>query len=370
VPTTGTWRPVAAAAAPIGVPASAGEPPPPGLPVGAAVFTSATTGWVVTGGGTSPMSYLLHTEDAGASWTAQLAWPGTLLGRLRAFGPGRAALALGLWPGAQINGRSGAAGQTVLLAGTHDAGATWTLGSPPDKHTAGAYFLSPQQFWLRVHVPGSAFTTDLARTCDGGATWERIGGTGYPPMIDVVFASPACGLLVEQDRHQADLLSSTSDGGQTWQRLTLTAPAGVPRSAETWLLPVPSPDPGTLLTLRAVARSRKTFGPGWEGVWAYTRGGDDWAGPHGLPSAPASVGHDVLAAGPDGRFWAASGHDVWDAGDLAGPWRHRRVPLPPQETVADLCPVAGGVWLMTGAGVGGGELYRGDEDGYGWRRVL
>jgi hypothetical protein len=66
----------------------------------------------------------------------------------------------------------------------------------------------------------------------------------------------------------------------------------------------------------------------------------------------------------------ASGHDVWVADDLAGPWQHRRVPLPEEETVGDICPVGNGVvWLTTAVGVGGGGLYRSENDGITWTRL-
>jgi len=342
--------------------------------VSAGAFTSATTGWAVVRADTPPMSCLLRTEDGGATWTCQLAWPGNLLGRLRAFDARRAALVLGLWPTHrnEINGLPVAAGEPFyhFVAGTQDAGTTWALGSPPDRYTAGAYFLTPLQIWLRVHVPGSDFTSDLARTEDGGATWSRIDGTGYPPMIQVAFSSPADGLLIEQDRHRADILHRTSDGGEAWTRQQLSAPPRVPKTAETWLLPVLSSSPGQLLTLRAVSRRPSGVRPAWEGTYAYARAGEGWAGPHSLPMTPASVGHDVLAPGPDGRLWGGSGHDVWVADDLAGPWQHRRVPLPEEESVGDLCPVEDGViWLITAVGVGGGGLYRSEDDGVSWTRL-
>jgi hypothetical protein len=187
MPTTGTWRAVPALAAPIQVSASGAPQRVSGDVVRASTFASATTGWAAVRADTPPISCLLRTEDAGTTWTCQLAWSGDVLGRLHAFDGHRASLLLGLRSGFrnEINGLPLAAGEPFyhFVAGTQDAGATWTLGSPVDRHTAGAYFLSPLQIWLQVHVPGSDFTSDLARTEDGGATWSRIDGTGYPPMI-------------------------------------------------------------------------------------------------------------------------------------------------------------------------------------------
>jgi hypothetical protein len=371
VPTDGTWRPVPALAAPIVVPASGAPPVVPGEPVRAAAFVSATTGWAVVGSD-RPMSWLLRTEDGGVSWICQLAWPGIVLGRLRVFDANRAALLIGLWPTHRndVNGVPVAEGEpfAYFIAGTQDAGATWALGSPPDRNGAGAFFLNPDEVWLRMPAPGSGVTTGLARTSDGGATWERADGIGRLPVIDAVFSSPRDGLIVEQDGDRADLLRATADGGRTWTPRPVPPPPGLPKTAETWLFPVLGPEPGRLLTVRAVARTRRIPGPRWEGVWAYARDGDGWSGPHRLPSAPASLDRDLLVPGPDGRLWAASGHDVWSADDIAGPWWHRRVPLPAEEAISDVHPVGDGViWLTTGVGVGGGGLYRGD--GETWTRV-
>ena len=41
----------------------------------------------------------------------------------------------------------------------------------------------------------------------------------------------------------------------------------------------------------------------WEGT--YARDGEGWTGPHRLPTAPASIGHDLLVPDPDGRLWCA-----------------------------------------------------------------
>src|SRR5262249_26438823 len=148
-------------------------------------------------------------------------------------------LVLALRPrfGNEINGRPVAAGEPFcyFLATTRDAGATWTLGSPPDQQGTGVYFLTPPQTWLLIYVPGSDFRSDLARTEDGGATWSRIDGTGYPPPVQVAFATPTDGLVVAQDRHRADILYRTTDGGTTWARQHLAPPPGVPKGAETWL---------------------------------------------------------------------------------------------------------------------------------------
>jgi hypothetical protein len=83
----------------------------------------------------------------------------------------------------------------------------------------------------------------------------------------------------------------------------------------------------------------------------------------------------VAAPGPDGRIWAASGHDLFVAADPAGPWQHRPVPLPAGQVITRLTPVADGVlWLTTRVfpgivAVSGGQLYPSADDGAYWNRV-
>lgn len=96
--------------------------------VRASTFASATTGWAAVRADTPPISCLLRTEDAGTTWTCQLAWSGDVLGRLHAFDGHRASLLLGLRSGFrnEINGLPVAAGEPFyhFVAGTQDAGAT------------------------------------------------------------------------------------------------------------------------------------------------------------------------------------------------------------------------------------------------------
>jgi hypothetical protein len=388
VPTAGTWREVPALAAPVQVSAQAAPPQLRGETVRAAAFVSATTGWVVVSGRGSPMLCLLRTEDAGVTWTPRLAWPGNIFGALWGFDAQRAGLVIGLGSrlSYEINGKTVMVGQPFhyFVACTQDGGTTWTLGSPPDRQGSSTYFLTPQQIWLLIHVSGSELgRPDLARTSDGGATWSRIERKDELAVTNVAFSSSTDGLLIAADLRRADILYRTTDAGLTWTRQHLTPPPGIPKRAETWLFPVVTPEVGNLLTLRAVSRRESATRPAWEGTYAYARDGDGWTGPHRLPTAPASTGHDLLVPDPDGRLWCASVHDVWVGDNLDGPWQpapwhafaqHPLEPgyvrLPGEEVISGIWPVGDGVlWLTSTLGVSGGSLYRSDDNGAHWVRL-
>jgi len=73
-------------------------------------------------------------------------------------------------------------------------------------------------------------------------------------------------------------------------------------------------------------------------------------GPYRLPMVPVRTNFPQAAVfGADGRIWAAAGHDLFAPEDLAGPWRHSRVPLPDQQNFIGLDAVGDGVLWLTKA---------------------
>lgn len=383
------WRPESPSAAPVRV-AAAPRQRVSGVEVGQTAFATPTTGWALVGGLNE--CRLLYTDDAGASWTTQLSWQGSLVGRVTAFDAERAGLVLGLGPPAsEVNGRpvGDGSGYVAIFAGTEDAGATWTLGAEPrpGQFTGMFHFLSPRQLWIMMAPPGRYPQTDVARTGDGGATWATMQAPGDLPVSLVAFSTLTNGVLVAAGRRRSDILWVTGDGGDTWTRIPLPSPP-VPEYATTWLTPVARPQKPILLLLRAERHSQKPAP--WAGTFAYYGGGQSWSGPYRLPMTP--TGLDFAVVGVDGSFWAASGHNLWVADDLAGPWRHQTVPLhgghlrgaswdptlaplPTTEVIADVAPVGDGVvWLTTTHGTApgampSGRLFRSEDDGEHWTEL-
>jgi photosystem II stability/assembly factor-like uncharacterized protein len=392
------WQAFPVAGVPVEVAAAGARRAGAGFGVGDAVFASPAAGWAYVGDGETAQCRVLFTGDAGATWSQQLAWRG-FCHRLAAFGEHQAGIVLAVSQGDDINGyrpEPHAAGDPfvgpdMFLAGTQDAGATWTLAPNPDRGTTGIHFLTPRRIWLKVWlsglVPGEDGSyvhreggdrIDLMRTRDGGVSWQRLRGMDGVGVMSVHFQSAAEGLLVATgEGYRVDLLYRTADGGISWEREPLAPPPGLPASAVTVLDPVARPDGDVLLVLSARSRSDSERRPRWEGSYAYRRDGQrGWAGPYRLPMASARLSPPHVAVpGTDGRIWAAAGYDLFVADDPAGPWQHRQVPLPAGQVITRLDPVGdGALWLTTRkfpalAAVSGGQLYRSADDGAHWNRV-
>jgi photosystem II stability/assembly factor-like uncharacterized protein len=154
---------------------------PPALP-GAGSFAASGTcviakpggeAWVAVG---TPSSRLLHTQDYGATWSADSVPVAGITSV--SFRDRRDGIVVGF-------------DSTVAAAATHDGGRTWVRGGPPP-FPAGVYG--------GVYVPGARRPTvvaagprGLAYSLDDGATWIAIDSSAY---WSVAFASPRAGWAV------------------------------------------------------------------------------------------------------------------------------------------------------------------------------
>jgi hypothetical protein len=379
------WQPIPAVSVPVEVAAAKALHPEPGFAVGDTAFASPTTGWAYVVDLQTAQCRVLCTEDAGATWRPQLAWRGLFYGRLAAFDERQAACALAVSQGDDINeyrpephaADDPFVGPDAFLAGTGDAGATWTL-APSVRGASLAHFLTPREMWLKTYVHGqSGMRSDLVRTRDGGATWQRLEGAGGLAVVDMHFQSATDGLMVAAEGNRADLLYRTVDAGVSWEPEPLERPPALPAKADVRFDPVARRD-GGVLVLSARSSRDSARRPKWEGSYAYLRVAQrDWAGPYRLPMVPVrSRRPHPVAWGTDGRIWAAAGHDLFVADDPAGPWHRRHLPLPAKQLITRIEPVAGGViWLTTNnafkipGAAPGGQLYRSADDGEHWNRV-
>lgn len=209
-----------------------------------------TSAWAV-GDHDSGYASILHTENGGATWTRQgspAQVPDTCLYDVAAIDP-RTAWAVGDSSGGfptilrtddggvtwQTQGTtdglpdqgllkvSAPDGQTAWAVGaggfivhTDDGGASWHqqgLGQVPDVHYQGVFALDTQRVWV-TGEKDSGFGT-LLRSCDGGATWERLGNAQTVPntyFLDVHMLPSGTGWAVG---HGPNILKTT-DFGQTW----------------------------------------------------------------------------------------------------------------------------------------------------------
>jgi len=342
--------------------------------------------WVAASAGET-LTYLLRTDDVGATWAPQLAWHGGPY-RVTAFGPDQAVIQLSTWGEALVNGQpvppSGRRAERAHAAVGHtvDGGRTWTMAGIPDEtRCTGAYFTGPRDGWT---VVGSYFgePSSLAGTHDGGRTWT-VRELPVAALRDgVAFRTATDGHLVAEPWVDGLRVYATGDGGDSWREQPLRLPKGVRRRVRPLLSPPRYADDGSaVMVLRADFGSESAPIPPAAGLYAYrlAPGAETWSAPVKLPTVRSGEDPDLASYHRDGRLWAASGHDLWRSDDLAGPWTRTVVPLP-----ADACIAAIGscredtVWLATRPRQAapprprrgtGSRLYRSSDSGASWQEV-
>ena len=206
-------------------------------------FVDASTGWVVADLPTRDFA-VLHTTNAGVSWTRQLAGPAGDIGEyVRFFG--------------RLDGVLVLLGPQATMFQTKDAGKTW---SRTDLQEGGGYvvsadFVDARNGWLLIQTGSSlreAPQQTLYRTSDGGLTWVDLGdpvaaGDG---AFRTVFADSQRGWLYSVS--SGPYAYTTADGGATWRRVPLPAPTGG------W----PRATAGSLVPEEFFVAARPTIGPG------------------------------------------------------------------------------------------------------------
>jgi hypothetical protein len=188
---------------------------PPGYQLDAVDFVDPSTGWILADLGTSDFA-VLSTANAGRSWTGRLTTAGTGHGEYMRFFNRSAGVVVEMGAGAEV-------------FTTRDGGAVWTKYAvvPANAYVVSASFVDPRHGWLLEFGSGSdgLGSTVLARTDDGGATWDDLGPPAAMPAeaFAVSFTDARTGWL---DAVAAGPYAyTTSDAGATWRRVALPAPA-------------------------------------------------------------------------------------------------------------------------------------------------
>ena len=351
---------------------------PPGRPL---VVAAAGPIWATVTADTS-VTALLRSDDDGASWRPRLSWTGTPLNAV-VFGADRMALHLNLWPqrAAHVNGERLPPDRAwySAIASSVDGGESWTIADVPADAIGAAHFLDLSRCWVTLlpdrHGPGP---WRLAGSRDAGATWTL---TPLPPGVtahEVAFHTGTDGVLASGHSPDGFGVHVTGDGGLTWHHERLRLPRGVNRRVAPHLSGLwPAADGRHALAMRATTASEHQAGqPAAAGLYLYTRAEDgEWPAPTRLPTTCSWLFPEIVTPPRGGDLWAASDHDLWatDAGP-AGPWRRARIPLAASDCVTAVIPGPANTLWVAATGRPGlmpnrvVNLYRSLDGGGSWTR--
>jgi photosystem II stability/assembly factor-like uncharacterized protein len=179
-------------------------------------FVDTSTGWVVAELPSHDFA-VLHTTDAGRSWTRQLSGIEGDIGEYAKFFD-------------SLHGVVVVLGRQAALCSTRDGGKTWGCGTLQEGggYVLSAGFVDPVDGWLLVQEgsAGGATTEGLFHTTDGGKTWLNQGDPVPAPdwAFRIVFADPLRGWLYSLS--SGPNAYGTADGGSSWRRIALPAPPG------------------------------------------------------------------------------------------------------------------------------------------------
>ena len=184
-------------------------------------FVNPTTGWYVATYDSGRFA-LLHTGDAGKTWTRQLTGETDQRGvYMRFFDSARGVFAL--------------VGNHPLTFRTSDGGRTWSSQPTINSfaYVQSVSFIDPQRGWLLGRSAANAGVVELFRTRDGGTTWTNLGApvaAGDEPYR-VQFTDGAVGWL--DSVSVKPYAYKSIDGGVSWRQVSLPAPtAGWPATGQ------------------------------------------------------------------------------------------------------------------------------------------
>ena len=190
------------------------------LPVGEALgivrFVSATEGWIPTSGG-----QLLHTTDAGTTWSVQSPSPDSVIEFTSGVGPNASFLSATTgWVMGTLGGFANPSG--AALYKTTNSGAVWVQQNVgPDPYGLAVQFVDANNGWA-VTGNGTLQNLSIFHSTDGGTNWTSQYTTNANNVIlSISFVDASNGWavvdsFVSYDPGPPSTIIHTSNGGTTW----------------------------------------------------------------------------------------------------------------------------------------------------------